>query len=97
MRSAVKALVLQFPASITSVVDAPRLVNSLAGPTLPECAFTRDSTPATSAAAVNRNPIICGDNGTTRPAGSGFVKARSVRMARATPAFTNLTSFVSPS
>ena len=37
----------------------PRLVNSLASPTRPECAVTRRSTLATSAAAVNRNPIIC--------------------------------------
>ena len=90
-------LVFQLPASITSVVDAPRLVNSLASPTRPECAVTRRSTPATSDAAVNRRPIICGDNGTTRSAGSGFVKACSVRMPRATPSFTNRTSFVSPS
>ena len=31
-------LVFQFPASITSVVDAPRLVSSDASPTRPECA-----------------------------------------------------------
>ena len=47
------------------MVDAPRLVNSLASPTRPECAVTRRSTPATCAAAVNRNPIICADNGQT--------------------------------
>ena len=64
-------LVFQFPASITSVVDAPRVVSSDAKPTRPECAVTRLSTPATADAAVNRNPTICGDNGTTRSAGSG--------------------------
>ena len=89
--------VFQFPANITSVVDAPRLVSSDGRPTRPECAVTRHSTPAACAAAVNLNPIVCADNGTTRPAGSGFVTARSVRMARATPAFTNRPSFVSPS
>ena len=89
-------LVFQFPASMTSVVDAPRLVSSDASPTRPECAVTRLSTPAASAAAVNRNPIICGDNGTTRPPGSGLVAARSVRSARATPSFTNRTSFARP-
>ena len=50
-------LVFQFPANITSVVDAPRLVSSLASPTRPECAVTRRSTPVACAAAVNRNPI----------------------------------------
>ena len=79
------------------MVDAPRLVSSDGRPTRPECAVTRHSTPAACAAAVNLNPIVCADNGTTRPAGSGFVTARSVRMARATPAFTNRPSFVSPS
>ena len=59
------------PASITSVVDAPRLVSSDASPTRPECAVTRLSTPAFRAATVNRNPIICADNGTTRSPGSG--------------------------
>ena len=39
-------LVFQLPASITSVVDAPWLVNSLASPTHPECAVTRRSTPS---------------------------------------------------
>ena len=43
-------LVFQFPASITSVVDAPRLVSSDASPTRPEWAVTR-STPAARAAA----------------------------------------------
>ena len=70
---------------MTSVVDAPRLVNSDANPTRPECAVTRLSTPATGAAAENRNAIICADNGTTRLPGSGFMAARSVRRARATP------------
>ena len=78
-------LVFQFPASITSVVDAPRLVSSDASPTRPECAVIRLSTPAVCAAAVNRNPIICADKGTTRSAGSGLVAVRSVRSARATP------------
>ena len=90
-------LVFQFPASMTSVVDAPRLVSSDASPTRPECAVTRLSTPATCAAAVNRNPIICADNGTTRLPGSGLVAPRNVRRARATPSFTNRTSFTSPS
>ena len=57
----------------------------------------RLSTPPARAAAVNRNPTICADNGTTRSPGSGLVAARSVRMARATPSFTNRTSFTSPS
>ena len=57
---------IPLPASITSVVDAPRLVNSEASPTRPECAVTRLSTPAANAAAVNRSPIICDDNDTTR-------------------------------
>ena len=34
-------LVFQLPASMTSVVDAPRLVSSDASPTRPECAVTR--------------------------------------------------------
>ena len=80
-------LVFQFPASMTSVVDAPRLVSSDANPTRPECAVTRLPTPAACAAAVNRNPIICADNGTTRSPGSGLVAPRSVRSARATPSF----------
>ena len=46
------------------MVDAPRLVSSDASPTRPECAVTRVSIPAVAAAAVNRNPIICADNGT---------------------------------
>ena len=57
----------------------------------------RLSTPAASAAAVNRSPTICANNGTTRSPGSGLVAARSVRRARATPSFTNRTSFTSPS
>ena len=48
------------------MVDAPRLVSSDASPTRPECAVTRLSMPAARAAAVNRSPIICADNGTTR-------------------------------
>ena len=55
------------------------------------------TTPAAWAAVVNRNPIICADNGTTQSPGCGLVAARSVRMARATPSFTNRTSFTSPS
>ena len=58
---------------------------------------TARSIEVTCAAAVNCTPTICADNGTTRSAGAGFVKARSVRMARATPSFTNRTSLVSPS
>ena len=58
---------------MTSVVDAPRLVSSDASPTRPECAVIRRSTPAAAAAAVNRSPVICGDSGTTRSPGSGFV------------------------
>ena len=45
-------LVFQLPASITSVVEAPRLVSSLASPIRPECAVTRLST----AAARRRGP-----------------------------------------
>ena len=60
-------------------------------PPRPECAVTRLSTPATMAAAVNRNPIICADSGTTRSLGSGLVAARSNRRARA---FTNRTSLM---
>ena len=81
-------LIFQLPASITSVVDAPRVVNSEAKPTRPECAVIRLSTPPAWAAAVKRNPIICADNGTTRSPGSGLVTVRSVRTARATPSFT---------
>ena len=72
-------LVFQLPASMTSVVDAPRLVSSDASPTRPECAVTRLSTPADAAAAVNRSPIICADNGTTRSPGSRLVAPRNVR------------------
>ena len=43
------------------------------------------------------SPIICADNGTTRSPGSGLMAARSVRRARATPSFTNRTSFTWPS
>ena len=38
---------------------------------------------------LNRNPTICGDSGTTRSSAAGIVAARSVRIARATPSFTN--------
>ena len=58
-------LVFQLPASMTSVVDAPRLVSSDASPTRPEWAVTRLSRLAACAAAVNRNPTICADSGTT--------------------------------
>ena len=37
--------VFQFPASMTSVVDAPRAVSSDASPTRPLCAVTRASMP----------------------------------------------------
>ena len=47
-------LVFQLPASITSVIDAPWLVNSLASPTRPECAVTRRSTPS----FTNRTPKL---------------------------------------
>ena len=88
-------LVFQFPASMTSVVDAPRLVSSDASPTRPECAVTRRWTPAFTAAAVNRNPIICADNDTTWSPGFGVVAARSVRRARATP-YPTLCAFALP-
>ena len=71
---------------MTSVVDAPRLVSSDASPTRPECAVTRRSRPAAAAAAVNRNPTICGESGTTRSSGFGVMASRSVRIARATRA-----------
>ena len=48
-------LVFQFPASITSVVDAPRLVSSDASLTRPEWAVT-GSTPAARAAALESQP-----------------------------------------
>ena len=38
--------VFQWPASMTSVVDAPRAVSSDASPTRPLCAVTRASMPA---------------------------------------------------
>ena len=53
---------------VSGKMDAPRFVSSDASTTRPECAVTRLSTPATMAAAVNRNPIICADSGTTRVA-----------------------------
>ena len=40
---------------------------------------------AAAAAAVNRNPTICGESGTTRSPGFGVMASRSVRIARATP------------
>ncbi len=64
---------------VSGKMDAPRLVSSAASPPRPECAVTRLSTPATMAAAVNRNPIICADSGTTRSPGSGLVAARPSR------------------
>ena len=60
----------------------PPAGSSDASPTRPECAVIRRSTPAAAAAAVNRNPTICGDSGTTRSPGSGHVAARSVRIER---------------
>ena len=50
-------LVFQFPASITSVVEAPRLVSSDASPTRPEWAVTRASPPAARAGGVNRSHL----------------------------------------
>ena len=44
--------VRQLPASMTSVVDAPRAVSSDASPTRPLCAVKRASIPAARAAAV---------------------------------------------
>ena len=46
--------VFQLPASMTSVVDAPRAVSSDASPTRPLCAVKRASMPAARAAAVKR-------------------------------------------
>ena len=43
--------VFQFPASMTSVVDAPRAVSSLANPTRPLCAVKCASIPAAWAGA----------------------------------------------
>ena len=50
------------------MVDAPRVVSSLASPTRPEWAVTRRSMPA-AAAVKNRSPIICAESGTTRSPG----------------------------
>ena len=52
--------------------------------------------------AVAGGPSTCsltifGESGTTRTAGAGFAAALSVRIARATPPFTNRTSLTSPS
>ena len=44
--------VFQLPASMTSVVDAPRAVSSDASPTRPLCAVTRASMPAARAGGV---------------------------------------------
>ena len=68
--------VFQFPASITSVVDAPRHVGSGANLTFADWAGTRASTPADRADAWNLNPTISGENDTTRFSGSGFATAR---------------------
>ena len=87
---------LPVPASITSVVDAPRLVSSDASPTLPRVGG-HCSMPAALAAAWNCSPTIFGESGTTRAAGAGFAAALSVRIARATPPFTNRTPLTSPS
>ena len=76
--------------------DASRLVSSDASPTLPEWAVTC-STPPARAAAWNCSLTIFGESGTTRTAGAGFAAALSVRIARATPPFTNRTSLTSPS
>ena len=65
--------------------------------TIPAPGEPGSTTWAAAAAAVNRNPIICADNGTARSPDSVLVAARSARRARATPPFTNRTSFVSPS
>lgn len=45
----------------------------------------------------NRSPTIVGESGTTRSSGTERAVTPSVRRARATPPFTNRTSFVSPS
>ena len=45
--------VFQLPASMTSVVDAPRAVSSDASPTRPLCAVTRASMPAARATALD--------------------------------------------
>ena len=71
-------------------------MSSDASPTLPEWAVTC-STPAARAAAWNCSLTIFGESGTTRTAGAGFAAALSVRIARATPPFTNRTSLTSPS
>ena len=52
--------VFHAPASITSVVDAPRAVSSEARPTRPLCAVNRASMPAALAAAVNRPDVSIG-------------------------------------
>ena len=83
-------LVFQLPASMTSVVDAPRLVSSDASPTRPEWAVTC-STPAALAAAWNRSPTSFGESDTTRSSGAGLAATRNVSIARATSPFTNRT------
>ena len=52
--------VFHAPASITSVVEAPRAVSSEARPTRPLCAVNRAAMPAALAAAVNRRPRLRG-------------------------------------
>ena len=52
--------VFHAPASITSVVEAPRAVSSEARPTRPLCAVNRAAMPAAWAAAVNRRPRLRG-------------------------------------
>ena len=50
--------VFQFPASMTSVVDAPRAVSSDASPTRPLCAVTRASMPAAITASVRGRAAV---------------------------------------
>ncbi len=72
------------PASMVSVVDASRAVNSEASPTRPECPVIRPSMPAALAAAVRQRAMDWPFNqpSTGVSAGSG---GRSVHTARATP------------
>ena len=64
-------------------------------PIRPEWAVTALDPGGTWPRPANRSPTICG--GTPWSSGAGLVAALSVRRARPTPAFTNRTSFVSPS
>ena len=73
--------VFQFPASMVSVVDAPRAVNSEASPTRPLCAVRRRSTPAAAAAAVNRRPRLAALS-PPKTGVSGAAPPRSARSAR---------------